>query len=449
MNLGYGSDIDSWMVAENAEKIWESQSYQKSRSMGFPLHELVTAPLVHFGGWLASNLASLAAGLCFVIAILALVRNHSLRHPMPVFLILAFHPLVIISSTTTMDYIWATAALAWAYVALVCSRPIQTGILIGLAAGFRPTSLLFAIPAILWFVWQRKWRSAMATSLATLITAGLVLSPLFVSDGALTTDLSSAQFPSELSAKELVWLVGYNLTFAIGIPQTLWVMGVIGVLLWSRQRRRKVLTEQGELVIRFHLTAIAIWLGLFLALPVEPEYLLPILLSVILLCDQVLSARLIAITAIFLLSYHFIRIDLLGGDSGNRFIQAGIESGYTIAHIQERQHVLSTRELATNHVTAQKTILLYGAKWIPVNNESWVFCSEISLWCQKNGNLYVSVQTPKVDLFKAWTEQGFRIVAWDGRKSHLVRSGEKWRDYVEVVDLEDFFGEPIKGRLFQ
>ena len=81
VNLGYGSDVDAWIVANNGEQIWESHTYTKSRSMGFPLFELAITPLVHLGGWAASNLASVVAGLTFVGAVWALVRLQHLRHP--------------------------------------------------------------------------------------------------------------------------------------------------------------------------------------------------------------------------------------------------------------------------------------------------------------------------------------------------------------------------------
>ena len=448
VTLGYGSDVDAWIVANNGEQIWESRSYHSSRSMGFPLYELAITPLVHLGGWVASNLASVAAGVFFLGAVWRLVRIHHLRHPLLTFLVLGFHPLIIINSTTTMDYIWAVSGLAWGYVSLVSNKPVAAGVLIGIATGFRPTSILFAGPAILWFAWRRQWKQAAIVAVASLVVAVLALSPMLIQSG-LPTGPSSVQFPSELGARELVLLVGYNFTFTIGILQTLWVFGIIAFLLWKKWSFQGAKIWPRDPFLPFHISVILVWIGLFLALPVEPEYLIPALLSLVLLGDRFLSTRLMAVTVVLLLSYHVVRVDLLGGDSGDRRLQANIEAGYTIAHIRERIHILSTRELATDHDAATKTILMYGEASIPFQNDAWGRNADLDLWYQKDGRLYLSPETSDLNILRSWTDQGFRVVAWNKRKAFLTRSGDEWRNYVDIVELEDFFGRPVKGKIFQ
>ena len=162
-----------------------------------------------------------------------------------------------------------------------------------------------------------------------------------------------------------------------------------------------------------------------------------------------MSTRLMAVTVVLLLSYHVVRVDLLGGDSGDRRLQANIEAGYTIAHIRERIHILSTRELATDHDAATKTILMYGEASIPFQNDAWGRNADLDLWYQKDGRLYLSPETSDLNILRSWTDQGFRVVAWNKRKAFLTRSGDEWRNYVDIVELEDFFGRPVKGKIFQ
>ena len=448
VNLGYGSDVDAWIVANNGENIWESHTYSSSRSMGFPLFELAITPLVHLGGWMASNLASVVAGLFFLGAVWALVRLRHLRHSQLTFLVLAFHPLIIINSTTTMDYVWAVSSLGWAYVALLSNKPLAAGVLIGIATGFRPTSILFAGPAILWFAWQRQWKYAAIVAAISLLMAVFAYSPALIEYG-LSTDRTSGILPGDLSAKDLVLLMGYNLTFAIGLLQTVWVVGLISIVLWRRRNIPAVNSSAPDPFLPFHLAVVFIWIALFLTLPVEPEYLLPAFLSLLLLCDRFLSARLMAVTVILLLSYHLVRVDLLGGESGDRRVQANIEAGYTIAHIQERRHILSIRELSTEYDPPTKTILMYGEASTPLQNDAWARDSDLDLWYQIDGDFYVTLETADLETLRFWSEKGFRIVAWNKRKSFLTRSGDEWRKYVEIVELEDFFGRRVKGKIFQ
>ena len=448
VGLGYGADVDSWIVAENGEQIWETKSYQKSRSMGFPLHELISAPLVHFGGWITSNIASLIAGFTFLGAVWKLGRMDHLRHPSLTFLITAFHPIIIISSTTTMDYIWAVSPLSWAYVMILNNKPASSGALIGIATGFRPTSVIFCVPAILWFLWIGKWKSAGIVTLTTVAVSLLTLSPLLIALG-LPTDLDAAQFPSELNLKDLVLLTGFKLTFALGILQTIWLFSLVIFICWGQWHNNQKTSPNSNPELRFHLAVIIMYLALFLALPMEAEYLMPAFLSLILICDRFLSVRLMTITVVILLSYHILRLDLLGGESGYRKIEATIKPGYTIAHVQQRKHMLSTREIASDYQATNKTILLYGRRWIPLQNSRWAISTDIDLPCQINGSLCLSFQTVDLNILKKWSEDGYRIVAWNDRKSYLVRSGSAWRNYVEIIDLDQFFGKSVNGSLFQ
>jgi len=384
-------------------------------------------------------------------AVWALVRLRHLRHSQLTFLVLAFHPLIIINSTTTMDYIWAVSSLGWAYVALVSNKPLAAGVLIGIATGFRPTSILFAGPAILWFAWRRQWKPAAIVAAISLLVAVIAYSPVLIEYG-LPADRTTGLFPDDLSAKDLVLLMGYNLTFAIGILQTVWVVGLIAIVLWRQRNTKSEITPNSSApdpFLPFHLTLVFIWILLFLTLPVEPEYLLPALLSLFLLCDRFLSTRLMAVTVVLLLSYHVIRVDLLGGESGSRHVQANIEAGYTIAHIQERRHILSTRELSTEYRPATKTILMYGEASTPLQNDAWARDTALDLWYQIDSNFYLTLETANLESLRSWKEKGFRIVAWNKRKSFLTASGDEWRKYVEIVELPELFGRPVKGKVFQ
>ncbi|MBP2681709.1 MAG: hypothetical protein H6Q78_1572, partial [Candidatus Krumholzibacteriota bacterium] len=79
--LGYGSDNDSWRVARAAAEIWETHSYVRSRTTGFPLFEIGVSPAVALGGWRLSNLLVLLSGAACLAALVKLKNLRELRHP--------------------------------------------------------------------------------------------------------------------------------------------------------------------------------------------------------------------------------------------------------------------------------------------------------------------------------------------------------------------------------
>jgi len=146
LTLGYGSDVDSWLVGERALQMWATGTYARSRSTGFPLYEITVTPLVAAGGWVASNALSLAAGLAVLLLIYRLADDRTLQRPATTILTLVALPVFVKNATSTMDYVPALALLLAGYVALNRRRPLWAAALVGVACGVRPTSGLFIIP---------------------------------------------------------------------------------------------------------------------------------------------------------------------------------------------------------------------------------------------------------------------------------------------------------------
>ncbi len=98
-------------------------------------------------------------------------------------------------------------------------------------------------------------------------------------------------------------------------------------------------------------------------------------------------------------------------ESGNRYIEWRVRPGQTLAEISARQHVLTTRDLANRYWADQKTILLYGEGWIPVQNSAWVGDDHVGLTREREGQLYLANLATDTYILATWSESGFRIVA--------------------------------------
>ncbi|MBF0308716.1 MAG: hypothetical protein HQL56_04215 [Magnetococcales bacterium] len=442
LTLGYGGDDDAWRVAEAARKIWETGHYVSSRTTGFPLLEILAAPLIHFGQWYLSNLIGWAGGLFLLLGFVKLAEQEALQHPLWTVVLLAFHPLILKNGSSTMDYLPALALLLWGYIYLMQGRWGVYGVLVGLACGFRPSSGLFVL-AGMYAHWRAGGRIKQigAIYLTALGVGALAFSPSLLTYG-IPTSVEPMAFPPRL----VLLMGGYNfLTF----------LGVLGSLLvWPLLAWR-----WGECALRgipaglkpfygYHAVTLLVGFLLYAKMPLEPEYLLPVLPSVILLLDRLLSRKELMLVAAVLLSYHVVHVETLGGESGARRIALGLGSGYTPRDVRERLFYLSTRELADNLRVDRPTVLFFGDAWIPANNPKWQRDEATGGFRQKDGQFIIAQPILNREALAKLHAQNYRLILWKGRKFEFTYSGlSGWEHYVEVVDsLEEVLGGPILGR---
>ncbi len=437
--LGYGSDSDAWRVAEAATAIWKSGEYIVSRSIGFPLFELLVTPLVALGQWYLSNLVAVVAGLAVVVAFLRLGQEGKLRHPLLTPVAVSFLPLLLTSASSTMDYVPALALLVWSYVALLNRRWEVAAVLVGVACGFRPTSGLFALPLVVYVYMGTRHVTTALRTLALVIGVGLVAySPVFLWHGLPTWKTAIALDPTTRFL-----ITAYNGLKYLGIVQT----AVLGLLvippLWQRLRAGVPST-----FVVFHVLNIALWVGLFLVQGDESEYLLPSAPSIVLLADRLLTKATWRIAVTTLLLYSLVQIDVLGGESGAREFDPAVATGVVIRDVQDRRFKLSTRELAGAHAVSQKTLLMFGDPWIPAANDAWIRDDEYKMHRQRDGLLFLSPRILDAERLHQLRDSEFRLLVWRGDKWEYLRDKTApWLDNVEVIsDLSTFFGGPVRGR---
>lgn len=189
LNLGYGADSDAWRVAISARWLWAHGEYYPSRLPGYPLQEL-TAALLIGGGWLLTNTATMLVSLAGVLCFAAIVGRCRLEPKGLLTLTFAFTPLLWINSTVTMDYMWGMTFVLGAYLLLLRRRYALAGVVLGLAAGFRPTSAAFAGPFLLILLHERNPVAAARLVVAMLATATVVFAPEWLRYGTRMFDFA-------------------------------------------------------------------------------------------------------------------------------------------------------------------------------------------------------------------------------------------------------------------
>lgn len=439
--LGYGSDPDAWRLARAAGQIWRTKQYVVSRTTGFPLFELMEAPLVHWGGWYLANLLPLLFGMACLVGLLRLARAGQLRSPGWTISAFAFYPLLLTSSTSAMDYIPALALLVWSYVLMLERKWMWSAILVGLAVGLRPSSVVFIIPVCVYAgKAERPWVLVPAM-LGVAMAVGLAAySPALFNQG-----VAGLYGTLSLGFRDRVVVAGYNGLRAFGILQTA-LLTVVLVWLWIRAGHP--LPRRTDAVIVFHAANTMVWLALFAIAPYEAEYLLPVVFSLLMVGDRVLDRRWLTVCCIIIWSYNLVQVDLLGGESGRRHVTLSLQAGMTIRDLQDREFKLATRRAATDFRALQPTVLMYGEPWIPTLNEAWTFDRRVGMYGQKAGRLYVSERILDRTRLQELKKQNFRVVAWRGEQWEYFAGGASGPpDEIEVVkDLAAFFGTPLAGR---
>lgn len=267
---GYGKEFDAWSNALNARIIAETGIYEVSRLPGHPLQELLLSAL-----WSQSNsyfvfnaLSALFSALA-VWAFFEILKHHKIERAWYWAIAFNFIPVFFIAGTYTIDYNFALAFILMAYLALLRKQYILVGIFIGVATGFRISSLAFLMPFALLLGW--KWKALLKIGLSAGLPAALCFYLPYVTYGWAFLDFHKPPFPGWAS-------VLYKLGIGIwGLPLLLFMV-VSSVHLFRRPATvQKPSHFKGLNWSWFLVLVIALQLAVFLRLPFKAEFFIPAL----------------------------------------------------------------------------------------------------------------------------------------------------------------------------
>ena len=325
LTAGYGADPDAWLVASAAEKIWSGGHYAVSRFPGYPLHEIVSAPLVGLGGCALSNAGTLLAAL-FAAALWYRIAGTLGKNPLTLFFSLLCAPLVLTNAATTMDYLWSLALLLAALDAALERRVTAAGIFTGLAAGFRPSNLTLAL-ALFTLVALRGGRGdGIRYLVAAGTTAAAAFLPLLVTYGgplqwfALTSAEMGDVHPA-FTAR--IFEFAYRAVYAAG-PLAFVALAATA---FRGKDRLRVAVRQGDPVLVSCLIAVAVMTVQFFALPLDRAYLLPALPFALLLADSLSSPRMSLVLFLCIVSLNFVNPDIIRHERSGPVLTPNVREG--------------------------------------------------------------------------------------------------------------------------
>lgn len=307
---GFGVEEDSWLLAITAKNIALSGSYEMSRAPAHPLQEIVYSWMYNGGlSPFATNLLSALGSVVSVLFFALSLKNIGLRHYLFASFAFAFTPVVFISSTYTIDYMLAMSFIMMSFYFVTSKVNIRhllfAGIFLGVAIGFRITSIIMLVPfCILLFSFSKEGTKnifilSMTAGIAGLLTYVPVLQTYGPSFFTYSDQFPYPNFP------KLV----YKAT--IGVFGTIGIVAIFSyklkVLLTNKKSIKKIIPEHLPRRIFYAcLTVFILYAASYLKLPQKSAYLIPAVPFLILLFGYYLHSNAFKIFCILITMSSFL-----------------------------------------------------------------------------------------------------------------------------------------------
>ena len=240
---GYGREEDAWSQVLNAKLIYETGVYEVSRLPGHPVYELLLAllwPLNH-QYWFYNGLSAVVSAFSVVI-FYQILKSIKVENAYRLSLAFSFIPVFFIAGTYTIDYNFALLLILWAWLNLQKGRVWLAALGIGLATGFRISSLAFLLPlSIIYGAGKPKyllkfWSGSFVVALICFLPPLLVYGTGFL-------DFHKPPFPGWASIiyKMTIGVWGIPLLLSITVIKSRWIgQGSFTSLLKTENEFRRI-----------------------------------------------------------------------------------------------------------------------------------------------------------------------------------------------------------------
>ncbi len=264
---------------------------------------------------------------------------HDIPHKYLLAIFMVIHPLYYAASTFTIDYLWALAFLLIGYTLLTKSRYLLAGIFWGLAIGARLPSVLFIIVLLFAYFFNKKPdknKVLLSVCISAIIGIICYIPPFLYAGctfGFFTYYMGQWNWIGHLSR-----FVYKNIYFW-GLQTCIAFLSLAFLIINSLKRNYE---SRYKHVIVTSILMIVVYEILYLEMPTNKNYLLPILPFILTLLGISLKKYkwLLILLIIVQLSYNFININIARPDVPNHATTAKIglwlEPGYLINDIIER-----------------------------------------------------------------------------------------------------------------
>ena len=370
LDAGYGVNVDGWRVARAAREIATTGEYSMSRFPGYPVQEIVCSWFWR-GGPFALNALSALFSAVAAAAFAAIARKLRGGNSFLAALALAATPVFFISSVSSKDYVWAIAFVLLSMLSALNQRAVLAGMFLGLATGCRITSLPISLPVALILASTTDARARILSvakfAAASITIAMLAFSPVWLRYGTVFWRFYQHARPDWLTILNRACGEVWGMVGLLGL-----VLVACGLILnagrYFKAGRARPLCAPHETAGLASLPcqkwwiigALVLWIvitvALYLRLPDQAGYLLPLVPAVLLLAQQLVSHRFFQIACVCLVVSPFADLS-----------RNGVRPGAILADRAERQHTLEQIKgfLGYTETLPGRNTIVVGA-WEPI-----------------------------------------------------------------------------------
>lgn len=301
---GFGTDEDSWGVALTALNIHDTFQYEVSRFPGFPVHEIISALFIP-GGAVALNFLTAIMSALAVLFFVCALQQMRFRYPYLAGIAFASTPVVFLHSTDTIDYVWAMSFLMLSFLLILQNRFLLSAIILAIATGCRITSLAMLMPYCVLLInknFDTKENARVITRYVvfTVVCSVIVYLPVIFKYG-----ISFLTF-YDLSGYPTIPKVLYKFSFGVwGVLGSAALIYGMGSLLFTsplKPKRFLLPKTTNEKHVIAWLVAIDLTIIIFVRLPYESGYLIPMIPFTILVFGKYLHDRAFILFSLLLIA---------------------------------------------------------------------------------------------------------------------------------------------------
>ncbi len=331
ITLGFGpsSEFDSLAVANSAYLLRHFHVYAVSRYPGSPFYESVNALLID-GGWTATNTATLFVSLACVFVFGTILNDLKIKNKALLLVTFTFMPIIWINSTITMDYMWSLLFILIACHCMFSDRYTLSGLFMGLAVGNRFTSIFMIVPLTYWLYLNKVENKNVLNFIVTsVLTSAAIFLPVFYRYGL---DFLHVSGFTQTPLRQPIWTaISIGLFTINNLIDVLLggfaVLFIISIAFCKIIYKKK--SEQSDnsncsiqplikkdFLFRFSSLIIIIFFTNYIVFPFKTGYLIPIVPWGLILLNEVMSQKLMAVLSVLILLNGFVSFGIAGGNDG-------------------------------------------------------------------------------------------------------------------------------------
>lgn len=271
LNAGYGAEEDSWGLALAAWQTNTAGVYEVSRFPGHPFQELILSALWGSGPFVYNLLSAFFSAVA-VVFFFFILKRLNIQQALLLSFAFALTPVVFVSSTYTIDYMWTEAFVLMSFTMLLDKRFALAGLLLGFAMACRITSGAMLLPFAFWLYRTNNedwFKRIMIISLVCIATVSMWFIPVVKVYGT-EWFMYYDQFPYPSMAKVI-----YKGLFGVfGSLGGMALMVGVFISFYFLYKKRKLLSTEIINVLLFCLMVMVLYKISYFRLPQKSGYVI-------------------------------------------------------------------------------------------------------------------------------------------------------------------------------